>query len=275
MKGATLLLPPPSTPPIDPIALQIGPFAVRWYAVLMLSSLALGIWIARRETRRLGLDPDVWLDAATPIFLAAIAGARLYEVFVLQWPYYRAHPGEIVAIWRGGLSIHGGVIGGVLAGLLFARARRLPFAKWFDIAAPGIIAGQALGRWGNFINQEAHGGPAPDWVMRLLPGFIRDQMYIGGVYVHPTFLYESIWNLGVLAVLLRLRRLRPRRGVVAAAYVALYSVGRFAIESIRTDSTFLPGGWRVAQVASLALIAGALVYIWFVSATPGPRYGEG
>lgn len=261
--------------PIDPIALQIGPIMIRWYALTMISSLALGIWIARRETARLGMDPDLWLDAATPIFLTAIAGARLYEVFVLQWPYYREHPGEIVAIWQGGLSIHGGVLGGVAAGYVFARLRRLPFAKWADISAPGIILGQALGRWGNFINQEAHGGPAPDWVMRLLPGWIRDQMYIGGTYVHPTFLYESIWNVLVFLALLRLRRLRPRRGVVFAAYVAMYSVGRFLIEGLRTDSSFVLGGLRSAQVVSAALIAGALLYLWRAQSTSGPRYGEG
>lgn len=261
-------------PPIDPIAIQLGPLTVRWYGIIMVSAILLGTWLAGREARRLGLSADFVYDLALWVVPSAIVGARLYEVFVLSWGYYREHPAEIPAIWLGGLAIHGAVFGGALAGYLYLRRHRADFWLWADIAAPSVILGQAIGRWGNFFNQEAYGTPAPDWVVRLLPPVIREQMWIGGTYVHPTFLYESLWNLAVFAFLLWLRHRNPRRGVVFLAYVAGYNLGRFVIEGIRTDSSFLPGGLRVAQVVALGLLVLGLVGIPWRRRVAGARYAD-
>ncbi len=250
-------------PPIDPIALQIGPLAVRWYSVTILIAIAFAVWLAGREARRRRLDPEFISEAAIWAVPAGILGARAYEVFVLQWHYYRLHPLEIPAIWQGGLAIHGGLIGGLLAGYLFARHRRADFWTWADIAAPGIILAQAIGRWGNFFNQEAYGSPAPDWVIRLLPGLIQEQMFIDGAYRHPTFLYESLWNLAAFGLLYAFQQRNRRRGAVFFAYLVLYNLGRFFIESIRMDSTFTAGGLRVAQVVAMGLILAGAAGLWW------------
>lgn len=249
---------------IDPIAIKIGPIAVHWYGIIfglaILSALYWGIY----ESKRIGLDPEFMTEFATWLVPSGIIGARLYEVFVLQWDWYSRHPGEILAIWRGGLAIHGGVILATLVGFAVARYRKQNILHWGDIIMPGVILAQAIGRWGNFINQEAYGGPAPEWVMNLLPGWMREQMFINGAYHHPTFLYESIWNLLSFGVLvLFARRANPPRGAVFFLYWVLYNAGRFVIESIREDSSFVFGYIRVAQVASLGLMAiGIIGLVW-------------
>lgn len=249
---------------IDPVALRLGPLQVRWYGIIVTSSVLLAAWLGQREARRRGLDPEFLTELATWAVPVGFLGARLYEVFVLQWPYYREHPGEILAIWKGGLAIHGGVIAGTLTGLAFVLKRRANVLEWGDIVAPGILLAQALGRWGNFFNQEAYGDPAPARVMNLLPGFIREGMFIEGQYRHPTFLYESLWNLagGLFLLALQRRRSLPR-GAVFFSYWMVYNAGRLVIESIRVDSSFTAGGFRVAQVMSAALILlGAAGLAW-------------
>lgn len=235
---------------MDRVAFRLGPLEVRWYGVLITVGIMLGALLAYREARRRGENPELVFDLLLVILPAAIIGARLYYV-VFRWEYYSQHLIEIPQTWRGGLAIHGGVLGGVLAGYLFTRYKRLQFWKWADIVAPSIILGQAIGRWGNYINQEAY-------------GYITDvpwAMYIAGAYRHPTFLYESLWNLGVFAFLLYWRQKGQRfQGEIAAFYALLYSLGRFWIEAFRTDSLML-GPFRVAQLVSLALIAVATVFI--------------
>ena len=248
---------------IDPVAFQLGPIPVRWYGLILTSAIVLAVWLSWREARSLGLEADFIVDASAWIVPVSILSARLYEVFILSWPYYRNHPWEIPAIWRGGLAIHGGVLGGILTGYILARRRRVDFWQWSDVVAPGLILAQAIGRWGNFINQEAYGSPAPDWVVRLLPSFIRDQMLIEGAYAHPTFLYESLWNLAAFGILLALRRRNPVRGVLIFAYFTLYNLGRFLIEGIRMDSSFTPGGFRVAQVVAAGLVLVGAAGIWW------------
>jgi len=244
---------------LDPIAFEIGPIAVRWYGVLISVSIAIGIVLAYRECVRQKIDPDHALTIAIFALPAAFIGSRLYYV-IFRWnDYFRFHPDEILAIWQGGLAIHGGVIGGVLAGYLVVRKYDLNFWKMADIFAPSIILGQAIGRWGNFFNQEAY-------------GFITNvpwAMYIAGAYRHPTFLYESIWNIGVFAYLIY-RRYHPetKQGEVFASYIILYSIGRIIIESFRIDSLMI-GPLRTAQVISLILIAvGVLIYYFKVKNAP-------
>jgi len=252
------------TPVIDPIAFSIGPFDVHWYGLILGTAVLVGLAVAVREGKRFGLDPDLFLDLLLYGVPLAILGARAYYV-LFRWDYYSQHPGEIIAVWKGGLAIHGALIAAVLTAYVFARRRGIPFWKLADLVAPSLILGQAIGRWGNFVNQEAHGGPVSRaFLERLhLPDWIIEQMYIPKwqSYVHPTFLYESVWNLLGFGVLLVLRRRNPRRGEVFLTYLIWYSIGRFFIEGLRTDSLMLTDTLRAAQVMSLLLIAGSVVLL--------------
>ncbi|MBS3968985.1 MAG: prolipoprotein diacylglyceryl transferase [Clostridia bacterium] len=246
---------------LDPIAFEIGPIAVRWYGILISTGVALGILLAYKECIRQGIDPDYILTISIFALPAAFIGARLYYVIFRWGEYYRFHPEEIIAIWHGGLAIHGGVIGGVLAGYFVVRKYKLNFWKMADIVAPSIILGQAIGRWGNYFNQEAYGYPTDlPWAM-----------FIDGAYRHPTFLYEFIWNMGVFAYLI-FRRYQPgvKQGELFTSYFILYSLGRIVIESFRTDSLMI-GPLRVAQVISLGLIAVGVLILYF-KVRNAPRY---
>jgi len=247
---------------IDPVAIQLGPLSIRWYGIIFVAAILVAVWTTMRAAAYRGLNPDLVPDIGMVVVPAGIIGARLYEVFVLQWPYYSQHPSEILAIWHGGLAIHGGVLGALIAGGVWVWYKKQPFWLWADMAAPGLILAQAIGRWGNFFNQEAYGDPAPQWLVDAMPGWLRDGMTIQGTVMHPTFLYESVWNVAMFVILYLIQRRKPPAGVVFCLYLILYNVGRFMIESIRQDSSFV-GGMRVAQVmAVLQIVAGALLIIW-------------
>jgi len=241
---------------MNPIAFELGPFAIRWYGLLISSALALGTFLAYKEAAKREIDPEHVLNIALLAAPAAIIGARIYYV-LFTWEAYKNNFWEIFAIWHGGLAIHGALIVGILAGYWYIKRNNLSFWEMADIIAPSIILGQAIGRWGNFFNQEAHGGPVSEEFIRHFPAFIQKGMYIKGVYYHPTFLYESCWDFLVFLFLLYLRRKKNiPAGTVFLSYLMLYSAGRFFIEGLRTDSLML-GPIRVAQLVSLALIVGA------------------
>ncbi|MGW9129063.1 prolipoprotein diacylglyceryl transferase [Paenibacillus chitinolyticus] len=244
---------------IDPIAIAIGPLKIHWYGIIMGLAFFLGTYLARYNSKRSGIDPDHVLNMVVLIIPAAIICARLYYV-VFEWGQYKDNPIDIIKVWNGGLAIHGGLIGGVLAGTWYIRKHKLPFLRLADIFMPSVILGQAIGRWGNFINQEAHGDMASAEFMEKFPAFIRDQMYIGGQYYHPTFLYESMWNLVVFAILIfMLYRFKKFDGQILFSYMILYSIGRFFIEGMRTDSLLIADTLRVAQLVSLSLIAVGII----------------
>ncbi len=252
---------------VNSVAFNLGPIPVHWYGLIIGSAIFLALYLTMREAKRLDINPDYFVDLVMYGVPAAIIGARLYYV-IFRWEYYGQHPGEIIAVWQGGLAIHGGLIGALLVGFLYARRNKLSYWLLADIAAPSILLGQAIGRWGNFINQEAHGGPITEntrWIIDLLPGWIAEQMNIQGVYYHPTFLYESLWSItGVILLMFWLRR-QPwvRRGEVFLSYFIWYSIGRFFIEGLRTDSLMLTESLRVAQVISIVIIAAACILIWY------------
>lgn len=278
---------------IHPTAFTFGPFAIRWYGLFMATAFILGLWISVRESRRLGLDTEIFMDLIFWVLPAAILGARLYFV-LFNWEDYRANPLGALAIWEGGLAIHGGLMGAFIAGYIYVKKQDISFLMLADIAAPSIILGQAIGRWGNFINQEAYGGPVTySFLQKLhLPQWMIEQMNIVGTYHHPTFLYESIWNMIGFVILFSLRYLNPQRGVLFFSYLAWYSIGRFFIEGLRTDSLTFHGSslleaalsllWspmrllfesgamtggniRVAQLMSLLIVLAATIYIlWSV-----------
>jgi phosphatidylglycerol:prolipoprotein diacylglycerol transferase len=237
---------------MDPIAFRLFGLPIRWYGLLIASAMLLGTMLALRESRRLNFDENYIMDIILYSVPSAIIGARLYYV-ILEWNYYKNSPIQVFDIRGGGLAIHGGIIAAVIAAAIYTRIKHISFLKVADICAPSIILGQAIGRWGNFFNQEAFGGPVSREFISRFPKFIQDQMWIDGTYYHPTFLYESIWDLLVFIALIVLRRRYKVNGFVFFMYLALYSVGRFFIEGLRTDSLML-GNFRMAQVVSVVLI---------------------
>ncbi len=228
---------------MDPIAFQLFGISVRWYGLLIASAVIIGTLLALKETKRKSIEEEVFIDLLLYAIPFAIIGARLYYV-IFSWDLYRDNPIEAFNIRAGGLAIHGVIIAAVLVVIIFSKLKKQNPWVLTDIAAPSLILGQAIGRWGNFANQEAHGGPTD------LPwGIIID-----GVKVHPTFLYESIWNLLVFFFLLWFSRKKAKvDGEVFILYLVLYSVARFFIEGLRTDS-LMWGPFRVAQLISLAII---------------------
>jgi phosphatidylglycerol:prolipoprotein diacylglycerol transferase len=241
------------------VVLQLGPLTFRWYGILMASAMAIGLWLAYREAVRRGVDPDSLLKASELGLLGGLVGARLYYV-AFNLDYYTRFPAKILAVWEGGLAIHGGVLGGLLLGGGYALWRGLPAVTYLDIAAPSLALGQAIGRWGNFFNEEAFGTPT-DLPWRLYISVPhRPAQYVQDEFFHPTFLYESVWDLLVFIVLVGVFRDRFERapGALFLAYLGLYSVGRFITEALRTDALML-GSLRVAQLASVIGVALALV----------------
>ena len=236
------------------VAFQIGPLAIRWYGLIIAAAVMLGTTLAHREAIRRGQDPEPLLNVIFLAVLCALVGARLYYV-AFNWDYYGAHPQKILAIWEGGLAIHGGLLVGGLATVLFCRRVRLSVPVTTDLMAPGIAIGQAVGRWGNFFNQEAFGFPTLlPWKLYIDP-YHRPPELKQFDFFHPTFLYESLWNVLVFSVLwfgLR-KRLERRPGALTLCYLGLYSVGRFFVEGFRTDSLML-GPLRAAQVLSVLLL---------------------
>jgi phosphatidylglycerol---prolipoprotein diacylglyceryl transferase len=269
----------PIRPPDDPFLINTEIFGialqVRWYGVLIIGGAMLSAWLAAKRAKQRGYDPeDVWNLLLLGLVLG-IAGARLYYV-AFEWERYAGRPLlEIINPQGGGLAIHGAIVGAVLAALIYTRWKKLPFIEWLDICLPTMLLAQAVGRWGNFFNQEAYGRPTTlpfgveiDSNHRLDP--FRDmQQYPPTQLFHATFLYESIWNIAGLGLILWLeRRLKGwlRTGDSALMYLIVYGVGRLWIEGLRTDSLCTngiggdcSGALRTAQVVSLLLIAGGLI----------------
>ncbi|WP_050182597.1 prolipoprotein diacylglyceryl transferase [Domibacillus robiginosus] len=249
---------------LDRVAFQIGSITVYWYGIIIMTGILLGLWLATRESVKQGLPKDTFSDLLFIALPTALITARLYYV-MFEWEYYSQNPEQIVAIWEGGIAIHGALLGSVIAAYLFAKKRKIPFLKLADIAAPSLILGQAIGRWGNFMNQEAHGREVSRTFLEqlYLPDVIINQMYIDGQYYHPTFLYESVWSIIIFGVLMYLRRKSLIQGEIFFTYLVLYSIGRFFIEGMRTDSLMLFDILRVAQMVSIGLIGlgiGMIVY---------------
>jgi len=237
---------------MNPVAIQLGPFSIRWYAICIILGLLLAVILSMKEAPRKGIESDDIIDFILIAFPVAIIGARLYYV-IFRWSYFRENPGEIFAVWNGGIAIYGGLLAGALVLYLFSRSRLIDPVDFLDIAAPSVMIAQSIGRWGNFVNQEAYGAIVKN--LDYLPSFIRNQMFIDGSYRQPTFLYESCWNLLGFVLILYLRR-RPkllRKGEVTAFYLIWYGFGRMIIEGMRTDSLMFLG-IRVSQWLSLILI---------------------
>ena len=259
-----------------PLLFQLGPFSLRWYGLLIAVAVLLGLLLATRLGKQRGIDPALIADLLPILVLAAVIGARLYYV-TFEWRQYQLNWLDALAIWRGGIAIHGALLGGSLAAVLFCRWRRQPFWPLLDVLVPAVALGQAIGRWGNFFNSEAFGLPTDlPWKL-FIPLAFRPSEFLDQAYFHPTFLYESIWNLGVCILLLLLFRAASRGriqllpGTLSCIYLLAYSSGRVWIEGLRTDPLcllaappFCEGGLRMAQLVSLLLIGLGGAGLWWL-----------
>ena len=257
-----------------PSGFNIGPLTIHFYGILIMVSVVAATYLARREANRRGQNGDIVWDLLVWLLLAGIIGARLWHIFTpmpsleasgVTTYYYLTHPLDAIAIWKGGLGIPGAVIGGVVALYFFVRRKHLPFITWLDILAPALALGQAIGRWGNFFNQELYGAPTSlPWAIYIdiqhrLPG------YENIAYYHPTFLYELIWNLANMILLLWLSRRFKNRiiaGDIFLMYLVVYPLGRFLLEFLRLDSSQLAGINANQTLMLVVLVTASLILGW-------------
>ena len=252
-------------------------FSIAYYGIISGIGMLTGIWVAQNDAKRRGQDPDIYLDFALYGIIFAIIGARLYYV-IFEWDMYKDNLLQIFNLRAGGLAIYGGVIGAVLTLIVFTRKRKVSFFSMADSGVLGLITGQIIGRWGNFFNCEAFGGYTDSLLaMRIKRSLVNENMLNGDVLnhlivengveyiqVHPTFLYESLWNLGLLMFMLWYRKRKKFDGEMLWIYLVGYGLGRFWIEGLRTDQLILFGtGIAVSQGLSLILVlasVGVLIY---------------
>lgn len=248
---------------MNPILFDFGLFQISWYSICILTAIFIGGFLMMTETKRLGIDVNYMTNLIFWTVIFGVIGARLYYV-IFNWSYYSLNLTDIFKIWEGGLAIHGAIIAGLAFILLYTKRYKVKTLLILDIAVTGAIIGQAIGRWGNFFNQEAYGGAVSRTFLENLhlPNFIINGMNIYGIYYHPTFLYESLWCvLGFVLLLIMRRRKYIKIGQLTGIYFMWYSIGRFFIEALRTDSLML-GTIKMAQLVSIVLfiIGLGLVY---------------
>ncbi|MBQ8954925.1 MAG: prolipoprotein diacylglyceryl transferase [Clostridia bacterium] len=242
------------------VAFSVFGFPIYWYGLLIAVGLLLGILCASLREKQLGLKKDTALDFMLLALPAALVGARIYYV-AFSWESYAAHPLSVFNLREGGLAIYGGVIGGVIAALIYAKWKKVSFGALADLCAPALALGQAIGRWGNFFNQEAYGVVLENPALQRFP--LAVYIEADGLWHAAAFFYESAWCFLIAALLLCLERRRvfKRRGDLFAAYLFLYGLERVLVEGLRTDSLML-GPIRVSQLLSGALMLGSLM--WFL-----------
>jgi phosphatidylglycerol:prolipoprotein diacylglycerol transferase len=266
-------------PPVDPVIAQIGPFALRWYGILLVTGMIVAAWVASRYVERKGEDGEAVWDMLVWVLIPALIGARLYYVFI-QAPRgpegfgrFMENPALIFQVWTGGIHIFGAFIFGGIALFLFARWRNLPLLTYLDGVGLGLPLGQAIGRWANFINQELYGPPTTlPWGLRIdpqhrIPPYNDLSIYPESVRFHPLFLYESLWNFAGFGLLFWISRRYEDRllpGDIILLYLIWYPLGRFFIEFLRTDSWFFPGTpFNMVHVLSfVAVVASTIILIW-------------
>jgi len=256
------------------IALEIGPLSVHWYGILIASAVLIGLTLSQKLAEYRQVNPDLLGDLVMWLVIAALPAARLYYV-LFEWQNYAQNPADIIAIWKGGIAIHGAIIGGTIAAIIFAKLNKTSFWQLVDLVVPSLILGQAIGRWGNFFNSEAFGDPTDlPWKL-YIPLQNRPPSLQQYEYFHPTFLYESLWNIMVFSLLLYLffwglkHNNRLKIGTLGFVYLIAYSCGRFWIEGLRTDSLMF-GPLRMAQMISLGAIAIGLIGLFWLYSLKRP-----
>ena len=244
---------------LNPVAFELFGLSIRWYGILISIGMVLGLGVSNITGKLKKIDEDILLNAVLIALPFGIIGARLYYV-LFSLDYYLQNPAQIINIRQGGLAIHGGLIFGIGAGIIYLMKKKQIIIKYVDAAVPCIVLAQAIGRWGNFMNGEAHGREVTKEFISKFPEFIQRGMFIDGAYYAPTFLYESLLNFGIFAILMIMIFKKARDGYVSFTYLGLYSLGRFFIEGMRTDSLYFLG-LRIAQLVSLA---GIIAFLGFV-----------
>jgi len=248
---------------MDPVIFNIGDFEIRWYSVILLIAFLVGYYIVNKEAKRFEISKEFIFNMLFWTLIFGIIGARIYYV-IFDWGYYSNNISEIWKIWNGGLAIHGGLIAGLLTILVYTMKYKLRFIRYLDLVVVGLIIAQAIGRWGNFFNGEAHGiATSLEYLEKLhLPEFIINGMYIKGVYYIPTFLFESISCLIGFIFLLIIRRGKYIKvGTPTAIYLIIYGVIRFFIERLRTDALMFQG-FKIAMIVSVIMsIVGIIMLI--------------
>ena len=249
---------------MNSVLIDLGFIKIYWYSFFICVGFVLGAILALREAKKKGIPKDVMLDYFFYLIPIVILGARLYYV-LFNFDNYRDNLIDIFKVWEGGLAIHGGVITGIIWTYVYSKIKKINFFLIADIMVVSLILGQAIGRWGNFFNHEAHGPMIELATLQKMniPQFIIDGMFIRGNYYEPTFFYESIWCLSGFIALVTLRLTKKIRiSNLTSFYLVWYSIGRFYIESLRTDSLMF-GGLKVAQIISIcAIIAGIIIFIF-------------
>ena len=269
--------------------INLGFISIKWYGLLIAISVLLGLNLSKKLARSRGIDPNFISEILPSLVLSAIIGARVYYVIF----EYQQFSGDkffttikilniylnipsFLAIWEGGIAIHGALLGGFLSIYLFCKSKKIPLKIFLDLLMPSVILGQSIGRWGNFFNNEAFGIPTNlPWKL-FIPLSNRPDIFANSQYFHPTFLYESLWNLIIFTILIYIFNKQSKDnsitpGLITSLYLVTYSFGRFWIEGLRIDSLCLggfppycEGGLRVAQFISIFLFSSGLVWLYFL-----------
>ena len=251
---------------MNPVMFSIFGIEIKWYSIMILIGIVLGIFLVQKEAKRFNITKETIFDIAFYAIIFGIIGARIYYV-LFNISYYKYNLLEILAVWNGGLAIHGGLIGGALAIFIYSKKKNINFLKLIDMVSPAVIIAQAIGRWGNFFNSEAHGFAVTYAKLKeiFIPEFIINGMKIGGIYYLPTFYFEFLWCILGFIVLIIIRRIKYIKvGTTTCIYLMWYSFGRFFIEAWRTDSLMI-GGFKIAQIISMILFIGSLIYLIYLS----------
>jgi len=247
---------------MNPVLIDLGFIKIYWYSIMILLGIFIGGTLIIKESKKFKIPEDYIVNMILYAIIFGIIGARLYYV-AFNWDYYGSNLIDILKVWEGGLAIHGGIIFGLIVVMVYTKKYHVSTMRMLDIIVVGLIIGQAIGRWGNFFNGEAHGMATTLETLKSLfiPQFIIDGMNIHGVYYHPTFLYESLWCIiGFIILLFFRRRYYNKIGQTTGLYLVWYGIGRYMIEGMRTDSLMI-GSFRMAQLVSLAFVVIGLIIL--------------
>ncbi|HLO29342.1 MAG TPA: prolipoprotein diacylglyceryl transferase [Anaerolineales bacterium] len=263
----------------------LGPFQIRFYGIILMLGALAGAWLATREAKRRGYNPEIVWDLLTYLLIGGIIGARLWHILTpppssgITAGWYFTHPLDALAVWKGGLGIPGAVAGGIIVLFFYTRRHKLDFADWTDIAAPCVALGQAIGRWGNFFNQELYGRPTDlPWGIHITNQLARVAPYndvtkypLTVTRFHPLFLYESLWNLGNMFFLLWISRRfadRLKKGDVFLIYLIVYPIGRFMLDFLRVDASLVAGINVNQTLMAIVAVLSASALLWRHRRTP-------
>ncbi len=263
---------------MNPIFLEIGSIRIYWYSIFILLGFTIGYFLALKEAKKFNISKELITNLVFYIVIFALLGARIYYV-LFNLDYYLKYPIDIFKVWEGGLAIHGGIILGCIVLIKYAKKNNLNIRVLFDIGVTSLIIGQAIGRWGNFMNSEAYGPITTLEYLKSLriPNFVINGMYIDSFYRHPTFLYESIWCFIGFIILIIVRRIQNYKiGYSTCFYLIWYGIERFFVEGLRTDSLML-FNLKIAQIISLIMIIIGVVYFILINKKKElqEKYNEG